>query len=190
MKTKHIPVVLFLISMWSCGSLNKNDLREYVENKENGLVQDISYPDVSYHILFRPNDLAYIYEKQNGKPEKSELEAFKKDRENTSLFILDVSLSQSIKGKVNDYTEIRETYQNALNANLANLTDGEETIPCLIYHCETMGKGTYRINLLFGRGTADIKSNWTIRFYDPVTGNNPEFNFEKEDLQKIPSLKI
>ena len=190
MKTRHISIVLLLVSIWSCGGLRKNELREYVENKEHGLMQDISYPQVNYHLVFRPNDLAYIYETRDGKASQDGLESFLHERENTSLFILDITLSDSIKAKINDYTEIRETYQNALNADYNHLADGMETVPCLIYHCETMGKGSYRVNLIFGKGITDIKNNWTIRFYDPVTGNHPEFIFEKEDLLHIPSLSI
>lgn len=182
-----ISVSLFLTA---CGGLNKDRLRAYVEDEANGLVQKQSYPEADYRLMYRPNDLAYLYEVTDGSWSSDGLARYREENKNTSLFILEITLTDSVKQSTIDFNPIKATYQNALNADFFQLADGNEETPCLIYHCETQGKGHYKINLLFGKGLSQLQNDWMIRFYDPVTGISPEFTFKKEQLTQIPSLTI
>lgn len=186
---KNSYLLIFVLLLFSCG-MDGNGLKKYVEDESNGLVQTVAFKDVEYKMTYRPNDLAYVYEMRGEPLDKSSHEKFIADNGHTSLFILDINFFESTRKEVVDFNPIKVTYQNTLNAQYFSLIDESGITPCIIYHCETVSKGSYKISVLFEKDVAKISSDWKVSFTDIVTGENPEFVFKKNDISNIPTLKI
>lgn len=188
MSKRTLFFCLLPVLLCACGGMNGEKLRRYVEDEKNGLVVTQTFPDADYRLGYRPNDLAYLYE--TDRPDREELERYREEHAHNSLFILDINLNEAIKNSTVDFAEVKATYQNASNARFVSLKNGGETFPCIIYHCETTGKGRYKISLLFGRGETGFSHDTEVEFYDPVTGYTPRFLFQKDVFRSIPSLNI
>lgn len=188
MKNNHF-IILFIVFFCSCG-VGGNALKKYVEDEANGLVQTITFDDVHYKMTYRPNTLAYVYEMRGEKPDKASFDTYMDENKNTSLFILDITFQDEAKQAVADFSPIKEAYQNTLNGNNFLLVENGQRSSCVIYHCETMGKGKYKVSILFDKNAADIQSDWTVSFRDVITGHSPQFNFKQADIKNIPTLKL
>ena len=194
---KKIISLLFFTLLLSCsGDYTGQELQKWLSQKENGLIQSVENEKFKIEIQYKPTEYMVAIENKNTILTKEELETNKKDKEGLQHFnikLISKTGEEMLKTDLaegEDYQRRKKYYLNDFENDIL-LVDGQDTVAVVLYHFEiSYGAVSFNnISIAFENTHKEIK-NKKIIILDRVLGfEKQEFNFSKEDLQKIPHLK-
>ena len=179
-------------------SLSLNEMRAYIEDEKNGLIQEAERNEIKFSIKYKPVDAAVAQELYNTQISQQELDHVKERYSNLEYFTLNIS---SDKKKLGDMIKFDEkkgrqdsiaSYVHFYMQKDFRIINGKDTSACVLYHLEQNGNISpfISISLAFEK-TKSNESEIKLIYHDKIfnTGNLI-FTFLKEDIQNTPALKL
>ena len=199
---KYILILLVAFIVNSCGKgVDVNSYGSYVNNPENGLIQTINCGNITYTSEYKPSDYLAISEIKKHNQDVTEIN-FKKALEeqgNTETFYLKIKssgqadfLKDGLKNKEDYYLRLNY-YNSEINEDIT-LIKGTDTLSCLYtYFQRNYGLGNESTLII---GFEDKKGSTTAEDLKLTINERSlgcgylNFSIKKEDLIKIPQIKI
>ena len=189
-------VIGISLVLFNCGGNTPKEVQEYLIDKENGLVQTIENEDFKIEVQYKPQD--YLVGLENRDKKLSEEEFKEKVTEKEGLQYFNIKLISKtgkpvLKTKLENEGEedLRlQYYIGAFEYDLY-LADGNDTMPCALYHFERTYEALpfNNISVAFENKNHN-KTDKTLLIADRALGFELiEFTFKKEDILNVPKIK-
>lgn len=195
MKT-HTIIFFIVIGFFSCNGGSLDSLEDWLSNDQNGMIQTIENESFVAALSFIPVEVLIAREYKNNLTE----EIYKRElseRNGMQYFNLKLSSKKSnemLKSNVSSEDEYYRRLNYFLNEfeNDIKLIDGKDTLNCKLYHFErNYGVTNFNMISLGFKNVNQNKDKKTMYILDRALGLGlQKFEFTKEQINKIPSLKI
>ncbi|MBO9702038.1 MAG: hypothetical protein J7604_17655 [Sporocytophaga sp.] len=179
-------------------TLKAGEYIQWIEDKNNGLIDSRDFDDLNYYVQYKPID--YVTLKTLG-PDGLNKKIFsetKKEYEGMQYFTLTLSNRSSQEDLLRYDVTGSEEYQHRVSyfafdaQNDIKLIQGTDTLYCKLYHFErTYNIGPF-VSLLMGFDMPSKKnqsSDKILTFHDRAFGNGIiKLKIKSENVEKIPDL--
>jgi hypothetical protein len=170
----------------------------WVQALENGLKNDKTFDDITFSVQYKP--LEYIICMEERKIRIADSIVLRKVNELSDMqyFDLKIALNEGsgelLKYQLSSpqqYSERVNYFAFGLQKDIV-LVEGNDTLPCALYHFERAYNVTPSSTFLLGFSSGKNKSpeSKTLIIYDRIFNKGMiKMAFDRHDLQKIPKLK-
>jgi len=190
----YLMVVLAFASC-SKNQMNEEDLREYIENEENGLHQVVLRNDITIEAFYKPSEMVWKNDIRNIVDPTQRDEYL---RACDSLTYFSVHFSRKGKEIENAYVSDPILFNNIINylsfeiSNDFYLIAGKDTIPAIdAVYARTFGAATStNVMVTFDVNIKnEVDGPVKLRFNDKMFNTGlSDFDFQSTDIKKTPSL--
>lgn len=195
------------IFLFSCSNtfLKPSDFVEWVKNEENGLFKEKDIQVVKVAAQYKPVEYVIANEMRTNDIQEELFEKRKEELEGLQYFNIQISINQP-NYDVTNYNvfneqdkEKRLKYLSFGLQNDIHLVEGQDTLPCLLYHFERSYdvKPHRTFVVAFDNTKNNVKEDIKKKMDKTIVIDSPIFNtgpiklkFKKEDLYKLPSIKL
>ncbi len=178
-------------------SLTPGEYVKWVRDEQHGLKKEKTIEDIVFSAQYKPAEYAICTEEKKGKLEDTLVKREKKDLEGMQYFDFKIGLRKG-EGELLKYDlSSKEEYDKRVNYFSFNmqkdiqLVDGQDTIPCSLFHFERAYDVTP--NSVFELGFAPGKNstgNKTLIYHDNIFRKGIiKLEFENKDLSDVPQLE-
>lgn len=179
-------------------TLKASDYIQWIEDKDNGLIDSRDFDDLNYYVQYKPVDYVTLKTLGPNGLNKNIYGETKKEYEGMQYFTLTLSNRLS-QGDLLKYDVTGgEEYQHRVSyfafdaQNDIKLIQGTDTLYCKLYHFErTYNIGPF-VNLLIGFDLPSKKnqsSDKLLTFHDRAFGNGIiKLKIKSENVEQIPDL--
>lgn len=196
--TKYLFLLCFLLILLGCEEdvLSPKKYIAWIESRGNGMIVEKEINNYHFSTFFRPVDYQVVKELGQSTISKETLKEKRAEMADLQYFTFRIGLVNGngdvLKENINEPQEYQsriEYFSFAMQKDL-RLVDGQDTLPCVIYHFErSYGVAPHcNFNLAFEKG-GDI-GNKTLIFDDQLLGiGRVKLTIKEEDINSIPALK-
>jgi|GEM_PF-706199 len=201
LKILFLPGFVVLVSSVFTGCnrpyTHEQDLLSYVQNPDNGLVQQRIVNETHISVMLRPTDLLVAQEIRHAPELPYSIDSLRAMYSDKLYFVL--SFSNKGNEIENQFLNDRNQYQKAVAYAAAGMQQdiaavaGNDTVPLIGYIYPRMYGSTEKndIMLVFERDRLLKPNAFRLLIKDRMFGLGiQEFVFHKEDIDKIPALKL
>lgn len=190
--------ILSLVLLISCsGDLNVEEFHTWISQEENGLIQEVENENFKIEVQYKPQNYLVSLENRGKKLSKKNYEEELQAKEELQYFnikLISKTGKPVLKTNVQSKSEedLRLQYYIGAFEHDIFLADGNDTLPCVLYHFErTYGALPFNnISVAFENNHKNTKDK-TLLIADRALGFDLEqFTFNKRDIKNVPSLKI
>ncbi len=199
---KFLPLVL-LIPIWflfAKQSVVPSMLVAYVKNPDNNLVKVKDIGNIRFELLYKPVDFIIANEMRTDELKKSAHQKRAGELDGLQYYNLKISMPRSPGMDVTNYNVKNEqAIQNRLYylsfhmKNDIRMIQGKDTLSPVLFHFERSYNVTPHRTFVMAFDEPDKKKedDKTFVIDTPIFNTGPvKMKFKKEDLQKIPNLKL
>jgi hypothetical protein len=178
--------------------LSMNEYVQWVQNPENGFKKQKSINDLLFTLQFKPYEYIVCLEEQKEHIADSTLKKKIAELNEMQYYDLKISLKEGVgellKYRLNtaqEYTDRVNYFAFGMQKDI-KMVEGNDTIPCELYHFERSFDASPNSTILLG---FPVKSNSsstekTLLVYDKTFNTGMvKFTFSKDELKKLPKLK-
>jgi hypothetical protein len=193
----YISVLTFLILGCKPEVRNKEELVEYLQNEDNGLLVSKTINDLKISAMYRPTDLIVEQEARPSTPD-SVVEALYAKYGKYWYFILSIEKDgkDALYGSAADMTgfsEVLQTLAFRMNDHLYASTSEKDTVYLADYHYSRMFGMSHSTDLLLAFDAQEVQdSKWVqlnLSEFGLSTGR-VNLRFKTKDINDIPRIKI
>ena len=190
-----VSILLIAIFLQGCKqSFTADELEKYIQNTNNGTKKSFESGNFKAEIIYRPTDLMV---RQELTSDKKNMDVFKKKYGQYNYFVLSMQNNGSdlLNSTVHDksvFSGINEQLSFGLNEHVFVLDENKDTSYLADFAFPRLFEAAKSTSVLLAFKADAIKTNMfkiCIRDIGYTTGII-EFDFDKEDLKNIPSLKL
>jgi len=178
--------------------INPETCIRWVQNPENGLRKEKIIDDLVFHAQYKPHE--YIVCLEERKSEIADSVLAKKVNELSDMQYFDLKIvlkneqGELLKHNLNsqDQYDKRVNYFSFNMQQDIQLVEGNDTIPCSLFHFERAYDVTPFSTFLLGfeKSSSSNQHDKTLIVYDKTFNKGLiKFTFKKEELQKLPKIK-
>jgi len=177
--------------------LSPSDYVQWVKNSENGFFKEKTIDDISFTALYKPYEYIVCIEERAEEIQDSVAKKKLSEMEGMQYFDLKFLLNESqgelLKYKLNSAQEYenRVKYFSFNMQNDIKLVEGQDTIPCSLFHFErAYDVAPFATFLLGFNASKNNSKDKTLIVYDRTFNKGTiKFTFKQNDLQNLPKLK-
>lgn len=193
---KTLYYFLTLFFLFSCGNNTPRQIQEWITDKDNGLVQEVENENFKIEVQYKPQSYLVAFENKDKELSNEEYKEEIEKKEGLQYFNIKLIsktgkpvLKTALENKTEENLRL-QYYIGAFEYDIY-LADGNDTLPCALYHFErTYGALPFNnISVAFENKNKDL-NNKTLLIADRALGFEIEkFTFKKEDIKSVPKLK-
>lgn len=202
-KNKYLQLLfstLALLILFSCQEtpefLSNEELYAYVQDPENGLLQEKEVKDIKLQVFYKPTD--FLVEQELGSdPQKDSalVSSLKKKYEGYAYFVLDLSTSEGnlLYKDMNLFGERLQTLAFRMDQYVYLTTSAKDTIPVADFNFPRLYTHSPSASVLFAFDREQIRETEWIDFHLLETGfaiGNQRMRFETNKINHIPKLRF
>lgn len=197
-RTAYILLFSSAIALSSCGkeNLKPSELINWVNDPENGLIQQQSLNHFDFEVLYKPTDYIIALEGRTDQLTEVRYAELKSSLEGLQYLDLKIKSEEGNLDALSGGMETQDDYYQRLDYFITyayqdiQLVQGQDTLRPVIYHFErTYGLTPYN-TILLGFEETGIASDRTLIIDDQVLGvGRIKFVFEEEKITETPTLK-
>lgn len=187
-------LVISFIAFACQAKLSESELKAYIKNPENGLLQQKEIGNVNYQITYKPTTLMINQDLRGEKTTEQLLDSLKKKYSNYYYFMLNVQVNNQeiLNNKANDVGEFGQAvYQLSfnMNENTFLVTNQNDTLELVDYIYPRMYGMSPQTSMLFvfEKGKNDKTLTLYLNEFGLNTGDT-KYKFLVENINKIPTL--
>lgn len=190
-------VLLIVTVLSACQTkYTESELKTYIKNPENGLIQHKQINNVNYQITYKPASLLLKQELKNIKPLPELVDSLKNKYSKYYYFTLhaQVNNQEILSDKMNDKAEFAQAiYQLSFNMNekVFLVNQSKDTLALVDYVYPRMYGMIPQTTMLFVFDKKEHDNSEQLTLYLNEFGlntGNTSFKFLIENLNKIPEL--
>ncbi len=193
-------IIIFLLPGLFIGcntkSLDKTEYVKWVQDKENGLHKIKTIEKITFDVQYKPYDFILLKELR-GNSDSIQFNLRKRDLEGLEYFDLKLSLENQdlLKHGVTSPQEYQERlyYFSFDFQNDIQLFQGDTSYSCKLFHFERSYNLTTDKSFVLGfdKPVKGYQEDMVLRIDSRMLGvGTINIKFNKEDLQRIPELKL
>lgn len=178
--------------------MDVEDYVQWVQDPENGFRKEKKIDDMTFSVQYKPYEYIACMEEKKTEMEDSIVKQKVLELSDMDYFDLKISLNEGngelLKYKLSSsqqYTDRVNYFAFQMQKDI-QLVDGNDTIPCALYHFErtydVAPSGTFLLG--FSAAKKKIKGDRTLVVYDRTFNKGLlKFRFKKQELKNLPKLK-
>jgi len=169
----------------------------WVRNPQNGLVKAKTIDDLKFTVQYKPYEYIVYLEERTDKVADTLLKRKVKELEGMQYYDLKILLKNSQQELLKSGLSTREEYEKRVNyfsfhmQQDIQLVDGNDTLPCALYHFERAYDVTPVCTLLLGfrKSESNAMKPKTLLVYERTFNKGLlKFTFKEKRLQTLPKL--
>lgn len=190
-------LIVFVVMIVSCGvkSLTSDEYVEWIEDPDNGLNLTKEFQDVTFQILYKPVNYIIAKELKNGGINKTEIPSRILELDSLQYFTLRIKSNKSdelLRAGINsedEYYQRLEYFMGPMQDDI-KLIEGNDTIPCALFHYErSYGLAPYNNFVIAFSKSINNNEDKFFLFEDNILGTgNVMFKLNNSDLKNIPNI--
>jgi hypothetical protein len=180
-----------LTSCFGSKALDEKQLREYINNEENGLKKTVAYENYTISMTYRPTDL--IVKQQMNQNSQHEIDSLRKIYSKYVYFTMTIEkdgkdLETDFAMNPSQFSSMISYLSAQFGSNISLETEGgREPIKEYVY-VRSYGTGPSNFLLVFDKPQ---ESDFTILVEGHDIGfGRTTFSFNKSDIEQTPNLKF
>jgi hypothetical protein len=196
-----LSIFLFALSVVACNKKNeKLSLEEYIkfiQNPDNGFITEKELGDYKFQVLYQPKDYLIASEIKSGCIDKSHVVERTKELDGYQCVVLRVKSKESNEllsadnGSEEEYYKRLEYFSGNAQSDMF-LLDGQDTLPCVLYHYErNYGLSPITSIVMTFKNNKNSNSDKKIFVFDDKILGLGKLNVSLEfDINSIPQLQL
>lgn len=200
MKKAHLNILfLMALAAFSCSKekMRPSDLIQWVENKENGLIERQEFQHYFFEAKYKPLDYVIAIEGRTDDLKNDDYLNLKSELEGLQYVDLNIgplntngnALSGGIQNN-DEYFERLDYFVTYANQDIF-MVQGRDTLLPKLYHFERNYGLAPKNTLLLGFEQGEKEHDRTVYIDDQILGvGRVKFLFKHTDIQSTPTLKI
>jgi hypothetical protein len=187
---KYSWILFGLVVLMNCQhkvSMSKEDVAQFINNPENGLVKTSTQSEAVVQLIYQPCQFLFSEELKTGDP------SFSCD----SMLYLVMKLSRrgqeietSFASDPHKFARVVEYLSNDISRDVVVEGNSLKVYPMDVHYTRTFGASTQTtVLLVFSLPAKTIGSDIRLKFSDSELGTGlNEFEFQLDDINRIPSI--
>ncbi|PCI93074.1 MAG: hypothetical protein COB15_16960 [Flavobacteriales bacterium] len=189
---------MILLCLNSCQSkLTEAELKTYIQNPENGLMQEKKVNNVEYKLIYKPTALMINQELRNKEITNGLLDSLEEKYSKHHYFMLSVNVNNRdiLSSKAGNKGEFGSAvYQLSFNMNEKTflVNDNLDTLGLVDYVFPRMYGMSPATNMLFVFEKGDWEHTKSLKLHINEFGlntGNTKYKFLAKDIKNIPAIK-
>lgn len=194
---RYVVLISFALWLVSCStpSLDPVEYAHWIEDESNGLKVSKELDDFEFELQYRPIEYVSVIESRGEPITDQALKVYQTDRSGLQYYNLKITSKVSAEMlKTGIYSE--EEYRSRLYYFTGpaqydiSLVQGQDTLPCLLFHFErNYGIAPYN-NIVLAFENSITNEDRQFLFFDQVLGvGTVKLTIARESIDGIPALK-